>query len=425
MNKLELSQTSPLSKYFPDIPLVEDFSFEKLTGFQANKNRPIHRWFKYLQGFSADLVDSFLIEWEVNENHIILDPFCGVGTTLLSCQNKGIPSVGIDISPVALMAANEKIAPYPLPSDIEESLSDIFVFKHPQSRVPDYDIVHKGFGLVSLEQFLRLKGQIIRITNPNVRSILLFALGTIVDEVSLVKKDGAHYRYVKSPRTEDVFGAFKRKVSEIINDIHLRENSPFPIGKAWARVSSGDARTLPLSDKSIDFIITSPPYLNRDNYIAQSKLELFLLDLVHSFKEYRAVTFKTLQSHVEAKPFEKQNEILPIIKELLKVLKGRHYSNPKNLDMIVGYFSDMNKVIMEIGRVIKPGGLIALVIGNCCWSGVLIEVDKILATLARSQGLEVREIRVARYKLNSAQQIARYGKKHVRESILILENKVV
>ena len=425
MNKLELSQTSPLSKYFPDIPLVEDFSFEKLTGFRANKSLPIHRWFKYLQGFSANLVDSFLTEWEVNENHIILDPFCGIGTTLLSCQNKGIPSVGIDISPIALMAANEKIAPYPLFSDIEESLSDIFAFRHPQSIVPDYEIVHKGFGLVSLEQFLRLKGQIIRITNPDVRSILLFALGAIVDEVSLVRKDGAHYRYVKHPRTEDVFGAFKRKVCEIINDLCLQENSLFPIGKAWAQVSSGDARALPLSDKSIDFIITSPPYLNRDNYIAQSKLELFLLDLVRSFKEYRAVTFKTLQSHVEAKPLEEKNQILPIIKELLKVLEGRHYSNPKNLDMIVGYFSDMNRVIMEIGRVIKPGGMIALVVGNCCWSGVLIEVDKILATFARSQGLEIREIRVARYKLNSAQQIAKYGKKYVRESILILENKSV
>ncbi len=425
MSRLELSQTSPLSKHLPDIPLIEDFSFDKLTSFQKNKNLPIHRWFKYLQGFSASLVDSFLMEWEVNENHIVLDPFCGVGTTLLSCQNKGIPSVGIDISPIALMAANEKIAPYPSASDIEESLSDIFAFKHPQSRVPDYEIVHKGFGLESLEQFMHLKGQIIKIINPDVRSILLFALGTIVDEVSLVRKDGAHYRYVKQPKTEDVFGVFKRKVLEIINDIYLQENPPFPIGKPWAWVSSGDARVLPLSDNSIDFIITSPPYLNRDNYIAQSKLELFLLDLVHSFKEYRAVTFKTLQSHIEAKPLEKENQILPIIKELLKALEGRHYSNPKNLDMIVGYFSDMSRVIMEISRVIKPGGVIALVVGNCCWSGVLIEVDKILATLAKSQGLEVREIRVARYKLNSAQQIAKYGKKYVRESILILENRVV
>jgi DNA methylase len=41
----------------------------------------------------------------------VLDPFCGSGTTLLECQARGIPSVGIDLNPIATLIASVKLTP--------------------------------------------------------------------------------------------------------------------------------------------------------------------------------------------------------------------------------------------------------------------------------------------------------------------------
>ena len=68
--------------------------FNKLVTFIPNKRTPIHNWYYYKEGYSRDLVQHFIEKWEINSNHKVLDPFCGVGTTLLTCKQIKIPSFG-------------------------------------------------------------------------------------------------------------------------------------------------------------------------------------------------------------------------------------------------------------------------------------------------------------------------------------------
>ena len=63
----------------------------KIVSFQANKNSPVYRLFKYKEGFSASLV-SYFIEYLNLKKGPILDPFSGTGTTPLVASNKGLAS---------------------------------------------------------------------------------------------------------------------------------------------------------------------------------------------------------------------------------------------------------------------------------------------------------------------------------------------
>jgi len=91
--------------------------------------------------------------------------------------------------------------------------------------------------------------------------------------------------------------------------------------------------------------------------------------------------------------------------------------------MLIGYFIDMQKVLREWGRVLARGARVALVVDNVRFEGELLPVDLVLSEMAEEAGFQVEEIIVARYKGNSSQQMGRYGRVPVRESIVVWRKK--
>ena len=81
----------------------------KVVSFQANKDEPIYRWFKYKEGFSSSLVKYFLTEYSKKPGKI-LDPFAGAGTTLFAGQELGWKSYGIEILPVGVFVMQTREA---------------------------------------------------------------------------------------------------------------------------------------------------------------------------------------------------------------------------------------------------------------------------------------------------------------------------
>lgn len=85
------------------IPITETTSrFDrKLVSFQGNKNKTIHSWFKYKEGFSSSLVEQLISDFNIKNEDVILDPFSGSGTTSLTAQKLGISSIAIDVLEMA------------------------------------------------------------------------------------------------------------------------------------------------------------------------------------------------------------------------------------------------------------------------------------------------------------------------------------
>ncbi|MBI5046566.1 hypothetical protein HZC07_02435, partial [Candidatus Micrarchaeota archaeon] len=91
----------------------------QLMTFELSKEKPIHSWFWYKEGYAPEIVDYSLSK--VNAK-TVLDPFCGVGTTLLACKKAGVESVGVDASPLAVFVSKTKTNDYQK-EDLEAALS--------------------------------------------------------------------------------------------------------------------------------------------------------------------------------------------------------------------------------------------------------------------------------------------------------------
>ena len=58
---------------------------------------PVHRWYRFPAGFSAEWVRSLIIEEKKTRNDIVLlDPFAGVGTSILVGEEALVESYGLE-----------------------------------------------------------------------------------------------------------------------------------------------------------------------------------------------------------------------------------------------------------------------------------------------------------------------------------------
>ena len=76
--------------------------------FASNKTQPVHRWVPWIAGFSSDFVRDVLNRY-LPDNGTVLDPFSGVGTTLVEAILLGHNAVGFEINPYAALVCRTKV----------------------------------------------------------------------------------------------------------------------------------------------------------------------------------------------------------------------------------------------------------------------------------------------------------------------------
>ncbi len=87
--------------------VVESLLTRSMVSFQANKGRPVYRWYKYKEAFSASLVEYLFQKYQTPKGRI-LDPFAGSGTALFVASTKGIDADGIELLPIGQQIINSK-----------------------------------------------------------------------------------------------------------------------------------------------------------------------------------------------------------------------------------------------------------------------------------------------------------------------------
>jgi site-specific DNA-methyltransferase (cytosine-N4-specific) len=185
-------------------------------------------------------------------------------------------------------------------------------------------------------------------------------------------------------------------------------------------IKHGDAREMCLPKRyegQVSAIITSPPYLNRYDYSRTYALELCFLT-AKSHRDMVNIRHSLLRSHVESREHQGKEVDLPALDEVLTEVRSKPLNNGRLPVMIQGYFEDMNLVIRNMAAYLKPGGNVALVVANAQFAGESVPTDVMLCELAEQHGLTTESIWVTRYKGNSSQQMAVYGRRPVRETIV-------
>jgi DNA modification methylase len=409
--------------------LREDLRMGSFVSYVGNKEVPLLRLYRYKEAFAFRFVEEWLNCFGAGKEDLVFDPFCGMGTTLLAASLRSIPAIGIDRLPIAVFIAST------LPLFFQVQPGQLTrTFKHLRKIVPraepapiamDVAIMGVAFPAEVLLELRRWKAAILSLDSP-FREIFLLLFFSILEPCSYTSKDGQFLRLKKDKRPKAPEEALAGKVWEAEVDIRWVRELGWDKNFSPYRVLLGDARRLdevPF-ERPPTIIITSPPYANRYDYTRTYSLEL-CFHFVRNFAELRELRHNLLRSHIEARLSLTEEAPHPAVRELVDSLRARSkvLNNPRIPDMLTGYFVDMQKAIREWKRILAPKGRVAMVVDNVRFEGLMLPVDMILSEMAEKEGFVVEEIVVARYKGNSSQQMSRYGRVPVRESIVVWRKK--
>ncbi len=357
--------------------------------FVPNKNLPVYNWFYYKEGFSRDLVFSLIEQFALTKDSVVLDPFCGSGTTLLACKQRGVSAVGLDVLPVSLFAAKVKTADYDV-AELKEISRPLLKTKFRKVGYEYPPFMKRFFSRYALEDISVFRASVMEIEQKKLRDFFLLALINAAMKCSYAWKDGGVLKIKKRP-VPPLRIMLRRVIYNMIRDIEHFESKPAEIV-----VDQCDARRMKLEDDSVDAVITSPPYLNNIDYTKIYEIEQFIL---HEHEKPALRSYIGLSQEV-------QSDVLP------------------ELDLppaAVAYFTDMLEVMKEMHRVLKSGGHAAVVVGNAYFPGIekVVDSDMILAYLARNIGFSMMDIVVLNERFALENRTQKKGV--LRESMIMLE----
>jgi DNA modification methylase len=461
LNRLEdiHERNAALEARFADKLRINRRLNRQLVSFQANKNKPGYRWFKYKEGFSEALVQYLLDYLSIGAGRI-LDPFAGTGTALFTASERGLDATGIELLPVGC----EIIEVRKLARIGDAAAMRVVVDRwrrdqpwkvsQPINSFPHLRITSGAF-LEKTQQAINRYLTALESETGTAARLLRFALMCVLEEISYTRKDGQYLRWdYRSDRRQgskpfdkgEIPGfdeAITRKLGEILTDLQPSEFLPGFFNSLEEQgnidVMCGSCLDLlpTLETASFDALITSPPYANRYDYTRTYALELALLGIGEAkIRELRqAMVSCTVENREKtglqaifspatyaraSLAFDNQYDLQAVLGYLERQKRIKALNNAGIPRMVRNYFFEMALVIFECARILKPGAPFVMVNDNVRYGGAVIPVDLILSDFAEQAGFDVEVIWVLPTgKGNSSQQMGAHGREEVRKCIYI------
>lgn len=415
--------------------------------FGHNRQYPVHRWVPWVAGFSAHFVHDCLREYipsDRGSNAWVLDPFAGVGTTLLEAYLHGYNVVGFEINPYAVLATTAKLDA----SEVSrESLADYigryeqFMDRYcgtealllvPNSKRPD------GFSgrteLYSPEverQVLFTMDFIKSIRTRAIRDLFRLGFGAVMVsfsnytyEPSLTRRVSVGKPAVTKANVKAVVAA---KLAGMLEDViwmqdHMAKMPKHPRYKIVPESIFSASRTVPRKD-FVDVAITSPPYLNNYHYPRNTRPQIHWLGFSkkrgyeganesQSFGKF----WQTVRDLPEVKltfELEELADILQLVRSLNN--EKEQYGGTGWANYIATYFNDTYHFCKGLGRLLRPDGTAIIVLGNSVIQGVEVPTDQIFGHIAELCGLKFEKTILLRNK--------RTGSSIIQSSVRVAEAK--
>lgn len=396
------------------------------TAFSENHKRRLHRWVPWIAGFSSSFVAEALNNVRRTQEPLqVLDPFAGVGTTLVEAIQNGDNAIGFEINPYAAQVCKAKARAKEYDVDqlataIERfddfGENELWLLTSPVSTAPPGFRSRVPLFSPDIEaQVLACLDFMDKEPSPLVRELFQIAFGSVMISFS-------NYSYEPSlgtraaagkPNIEqaDVFGIVKGKLWDIHEDIV--DFQADLCGRLDAQTLSATVHPVSYMDnpnlvppRSVDIIVTSPPYLNNYHYIRNTRPHLFWLGMVNDSSELKAIEHKSFGQFwqtVRTGPEIPLRPNLPHLAEQIQVLRERNvekgpYGGPGWANYAASYFNDCYRFCKITRPLMKQGGTVVVVLGNNILQGVEFKTDRLFVEIAEMEGFEVVEVHEVRTK---------------------------
>jgi site-specific DNA-methyltransferase (cytosine-N4-specific) len=476
-NFVQQSARMSLEKKLIDITEISNNFNRQAVSYQLSKNDCLHRWLKYKEGFSADLVKCLLTEFNIHPNDTILDPFVGSGTTTLVCKMQGINSIGFDILPMSEIAieAKQSVFAYDL-SEIKKIIADIENLRVPENykKQTPYITITDGAYPEKTEKEIAFFTEWTDKSNYSkiAKNLVTLCILNSLEKTSYTAKDGQFLRWdyrskkmLNSAEYRKQNGkpplvirldkgnlpTLKQSLLEELNGVYydisaIQKNSE-PTKSKLQFIKASALYELPkLKSNILNGVITSPPYCNRYDYtrtyalelaylgITDEKIKLLRQELLSCTVENKSKIDRIKENYIALGKEAYFKQIMKIIENnktlneinysLMERNKNGDINNKGVLRMVNGYFTELAFIYAELHRLCKSGAKVAFVNDNVRYGGEIISVDFISTELAEQIGFKpIKIYSLKQQKGNSSQQMAKFGRVPLRKSITIWEKQ--
>lgn len=412
----------------------ESDRFKKLVNFSENYNNTCSNWFRYREGFANSLVQFIIDDCKLKKGDIIVDPFCGSGTTQLVGKKNQIQSFGLDVNPISTMLCNfkAKCFSHELIEKYKYAISQInydssinydFYFEK-------YDSVKKYFSESNFIQLLSIKNFIDNTKDDDIKEFLLLGYMCIIEEVSNRRRDGNGLKTVTT-KINDVYAFYINQLNKIIDDIEksLLDLDAISITEIGSAMHLSEYYFNNFSDKC-DCILFSPPYANSFDYFESYKLEIVLCDFAKTMLDINKYRNNALSSFISKNVHNSKNELINKICEEIdkRVIEKESETGKKDArtrkvpNMLRGYFDDMEYVLKECLKIMKYKSKLNIVVDQSSYVGAIIPTDLLICEMAERNGFKVDKLIFCRNARTSSQQSKKYSylNSMLRECIIVL-----
>ena len=374
-----------------------DLSFQT----PARHAHPLYALHPFAARFPYGL-PGYFIDALTEPGDMVLDPMCGSGITLLEGWAAGRAVIGVDLDPLARRQAKARTTALGNTEVLEAGqatlrrTADLMAGLGPQrdplealKAVMDpatREFLDYWFLPETQRELACLTLAIREEPDADLRNLL-----EVIFSSTIVTKSGGVSRardlaHTRPHRVSDK--APRRPVPLFANLVERAAGAYGSIDRdamGECRIVDGDARSLPLPDRSVDLIVTSPPYANALDYMRAHKFSLaWLGDPIPSLTKLRR---EYIGSEASGNQAATSVDSLPAKVEAVVERVGE--ADATKSRVLRRYFADMSASISEMQRVLRPGSAAVIVVGPSTMRGILVPTHECLANLATQAGLDV------------------------------------
>jgi len=351
-----------------------------------------HCYHRYPAKFIPQLVERLYDEYLPEEGAFINDPFMGSGTAIVSALARGYRASGTDVNRLALLMTLVKSTPLE-PRFLEERLQHFWQRLDSQALEPLIPQCHAA----RIEYWFRppekLKlGQLLRAIyteeDERVQRFLLLAFSNILKPCSIWSQESTKpTRDFRKTPLEPGY-ALRRQLARMEKgnreywEVVPKEVKVNP--SAFLCLQAGDARHQPVATESVDLVVTSSPYVTSYEYADLHQLSTIWLDLAEDLARYKRSFIGTAHKRYQSPALTS-----PTARAIVAAMSEKSAAMAAEIE---AFFADMQAVIRESHRILKPGGRACYVIGNTRLKGVDIRNAEVFAETMLSTGFALDRI---------------------------------
>ncbi|HLO86808.1 MAG TPA: DNA methyltransferase [Nostocaceae cyanobacterium] len=369
----------------------------------------IHRWYNFIAGFSPEFVSYCINAAQLTPNDIIIEPFSGLGTTLVEANFQNVYSIGFEANPFFHDISKAKLFP---PSDtgqikkIKDLLLSVSPYEHDLQKIWSQDALTFLNKLFSQENLRFLANALTVESNLDSQNIPIYRLivSKVLEYTSLSQTDGIY----KAPTSLKKAVNYLDAVSIVCHQIEIDiENIDHNFNRK-AQLNYGSSENMSsVEDESCSLCVTSPPYLNNFDFAEMTRMELYFWRYANSWKDITEKVRRHLIVNTTTAPTDlKKNQELfsasfspdfrikylqPLVEKLIYERKNRPGKKDYYL-LVYPYFSQMQNVIRELRRILKPNSHLHLIIADAALYGIYIPTQEILSEIMKNNGFKINKI---------------------------------